>query len=163
MTTVLIVDDEADHRELMTLALRRFGYEVVAVENADQALRVTAGGGIDAALLDVRMPGISGIELCRQLRELPGTAQLPIMVVSADVNGARVMAATNAGADDYLTKPFHRAELGTRVEALLLRRERSGNKPATAAGAARLAARAAAALPSPAVRPAVAQPVRQPA
>ncbi|AGL14118.1 PleD family two-component system response regulator [Actinoplanes sp. N902-109] len=153
MTTVLIADDDADHRELMTLALYRLGHQVIVVTDAEQALRAAAGGGLDAALLDVRMPRMSGIELCRQLRAAPATAQLPIMMVSADVNGDRIMAAMAAGADDYLTKPYHRRELDTRLDALLLRRARPGSRTAAAANAALLAARAA--LPKPVAAPAV--------
>ncbi|MEV4637741.1 response regulator [Actinoplanes sp. NPDC049548] len=156
MTTVLIVDDDADHRDLITLALQRFGHDVVAVADADAARRALAAGGIDAALLDVRMPGESGIDLCRGLRAARATAGLPIMLVSADVNGDRILAGMDAGADDYLAKPYQRAELATRVETLLARRERPAGGSATAARAALLAARAA--LPRPVGVPAVPQP-----
>jgi DNA-binding response OmpR family regulator len=139
--TVLIADDDADHRELITLALARLGHDVVEATDAESAQRALDAGGIDAVLLDVRMPGASGIELCRRLRAAPATAQLPIMLISADVNNHRILAGLDAGADDYLTKPYHRAELHNRVETLLARRGPA--KPATAAAAALLAARAA--------------------
>lgn len=143
MPTVLIADDDADHRELMTLALARLGHDVVQAIDAESAQRAIDAGGIDAVLLDVRMPGISGIELCQRLRAEPATAQLPIMLVSADVNNHRILAGINAGADDYLTKPYHRAELHHRLEQLLDRRGGARSKPAAAANAALLAARAA--------------------
>ena len=143
MPTVLIVDDDADHRELISLALARLGHEVVEAVDAVSAREELDAGGIDAVLLDVRMPGSSGIELCRLLRAEPATAHLPIMLISADVNNHRILAAMDAGADDYLTKPYHRAELLSRVELLLARRGTTAIKPSTAATAALLAARAA--------------------
>ncbi len=131
----------------MTLALLRVGYEVEAAPDARSALRLAAAGDFDAALVDLRMPDLSGVEVCRELRAAGRTAQLPIMVVSADVSGQRITEAMAAGADDYLTKPFHRAELGARVEALLLRRARAATRRAS--DAALLAARAA--VPRPVV------------
>lgn len=151
MATVLIADDDADHRDLLTLALLRCGHDVVEAADADAALRVVESGGIDAVLLDVRMPGTSGIELCRLLRAGPASADLPIMLVSADVNGHRILAGMDAGADDFLAKPYHRAELAARVTALLLRRERPSSRSAIAARAALLAARAA--VPRPVAVP----------
>lgn len=141
MPTVLIADDDADHRELLTIALERLGYDVVAAEDGASAQRAIDAGGIDAVLLDVRMPGTSGIELCRRLRADPVTAELPIMLVSADVMGRQVTAGMQAGADDYLPKPYHRAELGARLGSLLRRRAHPAGMPASVATAALLAAR----------------------
>ena len=139
MSTVLIADDDADHRELLGLALRRAGHEVVTAVDAAGALALLHGGGIDVALVDVRMPGESGIELCRRLRAAPETALLPVMLISADVNERQIIAALHAGADDYLTKPFHRAELSARLDNLLLRKPASAVQ--SAATAAAMAAR----------------------
>jgi DNA-binding response OmpR family regulator len=144
--TVLIIDDDADHRELMALTLRRFGHEVVEAADTRAAQRLI-DAGVDAMLLDVRMPGESGIDFCRRLRDEPDTAALPIMFVTADVNDHRIEAAVRAGADDYLTKPFHRAELATRLDNLLLRRTAGTGRPGTAATAALLAARHALRVP----------------
>jgi DNA-binding response OmpR family regulator len=141
MATVLIADDDADHRELMTLALHRFGHEVLEATGTRTAERLLEAGRVDVLLLDVRMPGESGIDFCRRLRETPAGETLPIMFVTADVNDHRILAAMEAGADDYLTKPFHRAELGTRLDNLLLRRTGPAERSSSAATAAMLAAR----------------------
>jgi DNA-binding response OmpR family regulator len=141
--TVLVTEDDPDHRELLTLALRRFGHDVVEAQDAASADRALATGDVDAVLLDNRMPGESGIEFCRRLRADPATATVPIMFVSADVNDHRILAALQAGADDYVTKPFHRAELVARLDNLLLRRGSAATRSATAANAALRAARGA--------------------
>ena len=140
MATVLIADDDADHRDLLAHALRRAGHEVVVARDGTGAMTALLGGGIDAVLLDVRMPGESGIDLCRRLRADPATALLPVMLVSADVNDQRIVAALHAGADDYLTKPFHRAELCTRLANLMVSKPGPARKSASAAAAAALAA-----------------------
>jgi DNA-binding response OmpR family regulator len=135
--TVLVVDDDTDHRELMRLALSRFGHHVLEAADTDAAGRLLDHHRVDALLLDVRMPGESGIDFCRRLRADPATAILPIMFVTADVNDHHIVAALQAGADDYLTKPFHRAELGLRLDNVLARRN------TTPARAAMLASRGA--------------------
>ena len=113
-----------------------------AVEAGDavSASRLIEAGGVDVLLLDVRMPGESGIDFCRRLRSTPAGAALPIMFVTADVNDQRIVEATEAGADDYLTKPFHRAELALRLDNLLLR---AGGSSTSSAMAAMVAARRA--------------------
>ena len=148
MPTVLIADDEADHRELLTLALQRRGYDVVTAGDSTGALALITEGGIDAALIDVRMPGVSGIELCRIIRSSPTTESLPVLVVSADVHHHQMTTALHAGADDFLSKPFSRAELATRLETLIGDRSCAARRSAVASRAAMLAARQAC-LPEP--------------
>ncbi|BBH65806.1 hypothetical protein ACTI_24910 [Actinoplanes sp. OR16] len=141
MPTVLIADDEVDHRDLLALALRRLGHTVVTAGDAEEALAVLAGGEVDVALIDVRMPGESGVELCRRLRRDLRTESLPIMMISADVQHHQVMTALHAGADDYLAKPFSRAELGSRLEDLMRRSPAPALRSTAAARAAATAAR----------------------
>jgi DNA-binding response OmpR family regulator len=131
----------------MTFGLTRAGHRVLAVADAGTAMAELLSQDVDAALLDVRMPGESGIDLCRRLRAQPATALLPIMLVSADVNDQRILTALYAGADDFLPKPFHRAELCARLDNLLLRKQSAGRRSARAANAAVLAARNAVVRP----------------
>ena len=148
MPTVLITDDDADHRELLSIVLRRLGHEVAEAADAPSAMRAISAGGIDAILLDVRMPGESGVDFCRRLRAEPATATMPIMFVSADVHDSRVLSAFQAGADDYLTKPFNRIEFGTRLENLLRPRADQAGRSAAAGAAALLALRGALSRPT---------------
>ncbi|MEV4344284.1 response regulator transcription factor [Actinoplanes sp. NPDC049596] len=136
MPTVLIADDDADHLELMSLALERAGHTVLRARDAETARAALRRGGVDAALLDVRMPGEDGLELCRRLRAEPATAFLPIMVISADVNDERILHAVHAGADDYLAKPFQREELCARLDRLLRPRPGVSRPPASVVAAA---------------------------
>ncbi|WP_127500025.1 response regulator transcription factor [Actinoplanes solisilvae] len=141
MPTVLIADDDADHRDLMTFALTRGGHRVVAAVDAAAAMTELLSGEVDVALLDVRMPGESGIDLCRRLRAQPVTALLPIMLVSADVNDRHILTALYAGADDFMPKPFRRAEICARLDNLLLRKHGIARRPARVASARTAAVR----------------------
>lgn len=149
MPAVLIVDDDADHRELIAMLLTRSGYDVFQACDTRAARDRIAAGDVDAALLDVRLPGESGIELCAALRNDPRTAYMPIMLVSADAQDQRICAGLAAGANDYLLKPFHRSELIVRLDSVISRATRIAPPHA-----ARLAALATAVLfPEPVAAP----------
>ena len=122
MAVVLVADDDADHRELLALTLGRAGHDVVHAADAASAMSTLRAGRVDAALIDVRMPGESGIELCRRLRAEPAGAVLPVMLISGDATDHGVVTALHAGADDFVAKPFHRADLCARLENLMLRK-----------------------------------------
>src|SRR5438067_9483707 len=116
---VLVVDDDPQLREALTRALELDGYEVATASNGAQALEAIGRRRPDVAVLDVMMPYVGGLDVCRTLRERKD--RMPILVLTArDEVGDRV-AGLDAGADDYLTKPFALEELRARLRALLRR------------------------------------------
>ncbi len=117
---ILLADDEPDIAESVGYALRREGFEVDAVGDGEVALAAARESAYDVAILDVMMPKLSGLEVCRALR---AESDLPIIMLTArDAEVDRVLG-LELGADDYLTKPFSLAELVSRVRAILRRRE----------------------------------------
>jgi two-component system KDP operon response regulator KdpE len=115
---VLVVDDELQIRRLMRLALDGAGYSVVEAETGGLALAQAAARKPAVIILDLGLPDMSGIEVVRKLREW---SQVPVLVVTVLAGEADKVAALDAGADDYLTKPFGTAELAARLRALLRR------------------------------------------
>jgi two-component system response regulator RegX3 len=117
---ILLADDEPDIVEALSYTLEREGFVVDAVANGEAALDAARGGGYDLLLLDVMMPQISGLDVCRMLR---AESDLPIIMLTArDAEVDRVVG-LEIGADDYVAKPFSNAELVSRIRALLRRRE----------------------------------------
>jgi two-component system, OmpR family, response regulator RegX3 len=131
---VLLVDDEKDILDPLGYALEREGFDVEAVEDGARALQLARAEAFDVVLLDVMLPGISGIDICRTLR---GESDVPIVMLTArDAEVDRVLG-LELGADDYVTKPFSTAELVSRIRAILRRREldrESSRNELTAAG-----------------------------
>lgn len=119
---ILVVDDEPEVLSLMRRGLTVAGYSVETAESGEEALDFAVVRSLDAVILDVRLPGMDGIEVCRRLRA--GDADLPIMMLTARGRVPDRVAGLDAGADDYLVKPFSIDELLARVRALL-RRARS--------------------------------------
>jgi two-component system response regulator MprA len=116
---ILVVDDEPAVRQALARALALERYEIALAEDGEQALDLLATGDYEAVLLDIVMPGISGLELCRRMRD--GGNRTPVLMLTArDAIDDRV-AGLDAGADDYLAKPFALRELMARVRALLRR------------------------------------------
>nr|WSY53970.1 response regulator [Streptomyces sp. NBC_00886] len=124
MAHVLIADDDADIRDLVAFKLTQNGHRVTAVEDGMAALRTAREQPVDLALLDIRMPGLSGLDVCRELRAAPETATLPVIMITARSQEGDVEVGFAAGADDYIIKPFSPRELSSRVVAVLSRVER---------------------------------------
>jgi two-component system phosphate regulon response regulator PhoB len=120
-THILIVEDEAPLVELLRYNLERAGYRVSAAGDGEAAMRAIDEDRPDLVLLDWMLPLMSGIEVCRQLRRAPGTANIPIIVLTARGEEHDRVRGLDAGADDYVSKPFSPAELIARVRAVLRR------------------------------------------
>src|SRR5215475_51294 len=122
---VLIVEDERDIRDLILLHLQRDGYQVTTAGSGEDALLQVKQSPPDLVLLDLMLPGMSGLEVCRRLRQEPTTAGLPILMLTAKVDEVDRVVGLEMGADDYVAKPFSPKELVARVRAVL-RRARPG-------------------------------------
>ena len=135
---ILVADDEPDIVGPLEYALRGEGWDVAVVEDGDAALGRALAEPFDLVVLDVMLPGLSGMEVCRRLRERSG---VPIVMLTArDAEVDRVLG-LELGADDYVTKPYSVAELVSRVRAILRRREldrRGGSQGLLSAGGIRL-------------------------
>lgn len=116
---ILVVDDDLESLKLVGLMLRRQGYEVVTAESGKKALAAVATQIPDLIILDVMMPDMSGLEVSRRLREHEVTAKIPIIMFTAKILIEDKVKGFEAGADDYLTKPTHPAELTARVRQIL--------------------------------------------
>ena len=121
MTVVLVADDDADIRDLVAFKLEQAALEVVAVGDGESALEQARLRQPALAVLDVSMPGLSGIDVCRMLRADPSTSGMLIIMLTARVQEQDVEGGFSAGADDYVTKPFSPRELVSRIQALLSR------------------------------------------
>ncbi len=118
---LLIVDDDLETLRLVGLMLQRQGFQIVAANNGAQALTLAQKEQPDMILLDVMMPDMDGYEVTRRLRQNPATAGILILMFTAKSQVDDKVAGYDAGADDYLTKPIHPAELVARIKALLAR------------------------------------------
>jgi len=119
--SILIVDDEPEIRRAVLGGLRAQGYEVRAAGDGEEALRLATLSAPDLVILDLMMPGMDGIEVCRRLR---AWSDVPILVLSARAQERQKVQALDEGADDYLTKPFGMDELTARIRAALRRHRR---------------------------------------
>jgi DNA-binding response OmpR family regulator len=123
--TVLVADDDEDILELVSFRLERAGYEVVTARDGATALATAQDRQPDLAVLDVMMPGLNGYEVTQRLRADDATRDIPVILLTARVQEADVNRGFEAGADDYLRKPFSPQELRARVQAIIARRSRA--------------------------------------
>ncbi len=130
-TRVLVVDDEPQIVRALKVVLREAGFQAVAAETAAEALDLAAVRPPEAAIIDLVLPDLDGVELTRRLREW---SEMPILVLSAIGEETQKVRALEAGADDYVTKPFGARELVARLQAALRRAGRAEDEPVVAVG-----------------------------
>jgi two-component system sensor histidine kinase/response regulator len=116
---ILVIDDQEANIQVLSTMLAQSGFEIVPATDGEQALKRLAMRPPDLVLLDVLMPGIDGFEVCRRIREQPETAHIPVIFLSSADDKEFVVRALGAGGVDYVTKPFHKAELVSRVRTHL--------------------------------------------
>jgi two-component system phosphate regulon response regulator PhoB len=121
MATILLAEDDADIRLLVTLKLTQAGHQVRGFGDGLSAAANAREHPPDLAVLDIMMPGMSGLEVCRELRKDPATARIPVILLTALAREADITAGLAAGADDYIVKPFSPREFTIRVNAVLAR------------------------------------------
>src|SRR3989442_9671259 len=130
---ILVIEDEPDIRKLVQYNLTQEHLNGVEAEDGEQALSLLQREKPNLVILDLMLPGLSGIELCKILRQRSDTSRLPILMLTAKAGEADRIVGLEMGADDYLAKPFSPREMVARVRAILLRSEA---KPATEAAPA---------------------------
>jgi DNA-binding response OmpR family regulator len=121
MPKILIAEDEPDIRELVAFTLRFSGYEVISASNGEEAVKLATVEVPDLVLMDVRMPRMTGYDACRVMKADPDLKHIPIVFLSAKGQETEVQAGLEAGAEEYLLKPFAPMQLIERVRAILVR------------------------------------------
>jgi DNA-binding response OmpR family regulator len=122
---VLVVDDTPEVRQLARMSLAAVGFEVHEASEGTEAMSVARRIRPDCIVLDLMMPGLSGIELCRLLREDPATASCTIVMLTGNDDPEDKVQAFSSGADDYIVKPFSPRDLSSRVQSAMRRRSQS--------------------------------------
>jgi DNA-binding response OmpR family regulator len=119
---ILVADDDPDILALVSFRLQKSGYEILEARTGEEAVRVALDRLPDLAILDVMMPLVDGYEATRRLRQHEETRRMPVILLTARVQEEDIARGFDAGADDYVKKPFSPQELGSRVQAVLGRR-----------------------------------------
>jgi two-component system KDP operon response regulator KdpE len=123
---VLVVDDEPQIRRFLEIGLRAQGYQVIQADGGHAALAAMAGGGVDVVVLDLGLPDLDGLAVLKELRQW---SQAPVIVLTVRASESDKVSALDAGANDYLTKPFGVQELMARIRVLLRTRAAGGEPP----------------------------------
>ncbi len=126
--SILVIDDEPDLLELVSYNLKKEGFKISTASTGEDGLEKIRKGSFDLLILDLMLPDIQGVEVCRKIRSNPKTEALPIIMLTAKTDTADKVRGLDIGADDYMTKPFSPKELIARVHALLRRSERTSAK-----------------------------------
>jgi len=119
MARILIAEDEPDIRELVAFTLRFAGHEVTATSNGEEALLEAGRMLPDLILMDVRMPRMTGYDACREMKKDPALKDIPVVFLSAKGQDSEIQTGIDAGAEEYLLKPFAPDQLTERVKAIL--------------------------------------------
>lgn len=127
--TIAVVEDEDDIRELLDYHLSREGFVVVTFATGEDAVKAMARKTPDLVLLDLMLPGLDGLEVCRTLKRDPKTAAVPVIMVTAKGDESDIVAGLELGADDYITKPFSIKVVMARIRAVLRRRQTPPTDP----------------------------------
>lgn len=123
MKTILVIDDEKDLIKLVDFHLSKEGYLVIGAKNGIEGLDIAQKHRPDLILLDIMMPKLDGLEVCKRLKGAPETARIPVVMLTAKAQEADKVLGLELGADDYITKPFSPREMVARVKAVLRRSE----------------------------------------
>jgi two-component system phosphate regulon response regulator PhoB len=126
---ILVVDDEPDALELIQYNLKAAGYDVITAADGEEALKKARAANPALVILDVMLPEVDGLEVCKRLRREPATAAVPIIMLTAKAGEIDRVLGLELGADDYVTKPFSPRELVLRVKAMLRRRSPAESEP----------------------------------
>lgn len=129
MKKILVVDDEPDIVDLISRQLHKEGYRILAGADADDALRLARLERPDLIILDLMLPGMDGLSVCRYLKEDVRTRTIPIIMLTAKAEANDRIVGLEMGADDYVTKPFNLKELVARVKSVLRRAQRPDTEP----------------------------------
>jgi two-component system alkaline phosphatase synthesis response regulator PhoP len=128
---ILVVDDEADVREVVQLNLMREGFDVATAPEGETALEQLRQGSFDAAVVDVMMPGMDGLALCRAIRQEPRLRNLPVLILTARDSEMDQIIGLEVGADDFISKSASPRLITTRIKAILRRHEQQEEETAT--------------------------------